>query len=75
LRDLVIRRCEPEDYKAVHLVYSSPLAMAETLGVPYSSEQTWREELARERDDTFAVVACVQGEVVGHLALSVLSPP
>ena len=64
MRDLVIRRCEPEDYKAVHLVYSSPQAMAETLGVPYSSEQAWRDELARERDDNFAVVACVQGEVV-----------
>jgi putative acetyltransferase len=75
LRDLVIRRCEPEDYKAVHLVYSSPQAMAETLGVPYSSEQAWREELARERDDDFAVVACVQGEVVGHLALSIYMNP
>ena len=75
MRDLVIRRCEPEDYKAVHLVYSSPQAMAETLGVPYSSEQAWREELARERDDDFAVVACVQGEVVGHLALSIYMNP
>jgi L-phenylalanine/L-methionine N-acetyltransferase len=75
LRDLVIRRCEPEDYKAVHLVYSSPRAMAETLGVPYSSEQAWREELARERDDNFALVACVRGEVVGHLVLSVYTNP
>jgi L-phenylalanine/L-methionine N-acetyltransferase len=71
LRDLIIRRCELEDYKAVHLVYSSPQAMAETLGVPYSSEQARRDELARERDDNFAVVACVQGEVVGHLTLSI----
>jgi putative acetyltransferase len=49
--------------------------MAETLGVPYSSEQAWREELARERDDRFAIVACVQDEVVGHLALSVYMNP
>jgi putative acetyltransferase len=75
LRDLVIRRCEPEDYKAVHRVYSSPGAMAETLGVPYSSEQAWREELAREREDNFAIVACVRGEVVGHLAPSVYMNP
>jgi L-phenylalanine/L-methionine N-acetyltransferase len=75
LRDLVIRRCEPEDYKAVHLMYSSPRAMAETLGVPYSSEDAWREELARERDDNFSLVACVQSEVVGHLALSVHMNP
>ena len=44
--------------------------MAETLGVPYSSEQGWREDLSRQREDNFAVVACVQGEVVGYLALS-----
>ena len=75
LRDLVIRRCELEDYRAVHLVYSSPRAMAETLGVPYASERAWREELARVRVDNFAIVACVRDEVVGHLALSVYMNP
>jgi L-phenylalanine/L-methionine N-acetyltransferase len=69
LRDLVVRRCEPEDYRAVHLVYSSPRAMAETLGVPFSSE------LAGQRDGHFPLVACVGGEVVGHLALSVYMNP
>ena len=54
----------------MRLVYSSLQAMAKTLGVPYSSEQGWREGLSRQRDDNFAVVACVQGEVVGYLALS-----
>ena len=75
MRDLIIRRCEPEDYKAVHLVYSSVQAIAETLEVPYSSEQAWRKERSPQRDDNFAVVACVQGEVVGHLALSVYMNP
>lgn len=75
MRDIFVRRCEPEDYKAVHLVYSSPLAMAGTLGVPFSSEQEWREELARPRDDNIPLVACVRDEVVGHLALSVYMSP
>jgi L-phenylalanine/L-methionine N-acetyltransferase len=75
LRDVVVRHTEPEDYRAVHLVYSSPRAMAETLGVPYSSEQAWREELDRRRDDNVSIVACVQGEVVGHLALSIYMNP
>jgi L-phenylalanine/L-methionine N-acetyltransferase len=75
LVDLVVRGCEPEDYKAVHLIYSSPRAMAETLGVPFSSERAWREELAGQRDDNFSLVACVRGEVVGHLALSVYMNP
>lgn len=75
MRDLIIRPSEPEDYKAVHLVYSSPRAMAGTLGVPFSSERDWREELARPRDDGVSIVACVPHDVVGHLALSVYTNP
>ena len=75
MRDLVIRRCEPQDYEAVHRVYSSPSAMAGTLGVPFSSAQEIREELSRERDGSFPLVACVDGEVVGQLTLSVYMNP
>ena len=75
MRDLIVRRCEPEDYEAVHRVYSSPRAMAGTLGLPFSSAQSVREELARERDGSFPVVACVGGEVVGQLTLSVYTNP
>jgi len=75
LRDLIVRRCEPEDYRAVYLVYSSPRAMSETLGVPFSSVQEVREELARERDGSFPLVACVGDEIVGQLTLSVYMNP
>lgn len=75
MRGLVIRHSEPEDYRAVHLVYSSPRAMAGTLGVPFATEQEWREELARLRNDSFSIVACVLDEVVGHLSLSVYMNP
>lgn len=75
MRDLVVRHTEPEDYKAVHLVYSSPRAMAGTLGLPFSSDQAWRGELDRPRDDNVSIVACVRGEVVGHLTLSVYMNP
>lgn len=75
MREVVVRRAEPEDYKAVHLVYSSPNAMADTLGTPFSSEQDWHEKLSRRRDDNVPLVACVRGEVVGHLALMVYANP
>jgi len=75
MRDLIVRRCEPEDYEAVHRVYSSPNAMAGTIGVPYSSAQEVREELARESDGSFTLVACVGEEVVGQLTLSVYMNP
>jgi len=75
LREIVVRRAEPEDYKAVHRVYASPRAMAETLGLPFSQDEDWREELSRQRDDNVSIVACVRDEVVGHLALSVYTNP
>jgi putative acetyltransferase len=75
LRDLVVRRCEQEDYQAVHRVYSSPRVMAGTSGVPFSAAQDVREELARERDGSFPLVACVADEVVGQLTLSIYTGP
>jgi putative acetyltransferase len=45
--------------------------MAGTDRVPFSSEQAVREELARERDGSFPLLACAGDEVVGQLTLSV----
>ena len=75
MHDLIVPRCEPEDYETVHRVYSSPRAMAGTARVPFSSEQAVREELARERDGSFPLLACVGDEVVGQLTLSVYTNP
>jgi putative acetyltransferase len=74
-REIVVRHAEPEDYGAVHLVYSAPLASAQTLGLPFSSDREWREGLARRRDDHVPLVACTQGEIVGHLGLSFYTRP
>ena len=59
----------------MHLVYSSPNAMAGTLELPFSSEQDRREKLSRPRGDDVTLVACVDGEVVGHLALMPYTNP
>ena len=75
MRHLIVRRCEPEDYEAVYRVYSSPKAMAGTIGVPYSSAREIREELVRKREGSFPLVACVGEEVVGQLTLSVYTNP
>ena len=75
MREVEVRRAEPEDYRAVHRVYSSPNAMAETLGIPFSSKREWREKLSENRDDVTHLVACVREEVVGHLALMVYACP
>jgi L-phenylalanine/L-methionine N-acetyltransferase len=75
LSDLTVRRGEPEDYEDVYRVYSSPNALAGTIGVPFSSPQEVREELARGSDGSFPLVACAGEEVVGQLTLSVYMNP
>ena len=70
-----IRHSEPGDYGAVHRVYSSPRTMAQTLELPYSSERAWREKLAERPNENVSLVACVEGEVVGHLLLMVYANP
>ena len=70
-----IRHSEPGDYGAVHRVYSSPLAMAQTLELSYSSERAWREKLAERPNENVSLVACVEDEVVGHLLLMVYANP
>jgi putative acetyltransferase len=67
--EITVRHSEPEDYQAVYRVYSGPLAMADTLGLPFSPKDPWRERLKEERDGEVSLVACLGTEVVGHLSL------
>ena len=67
--EITVRHSEPEDYEAVHRVYSGPRAIADTLGLPFSSREPWRERLAQQREGEVSLVACLGGEVVGHLSV------
>lgn len=71
---ITVRHSEPEDYEAVHQIYSGARAMADTLGLPFSKER-WRERLAEEREGEFSLVACVDSEVVGHLSVYLYLDP
>ena len=66
---LQIRRAEPDDYRAVHEIYSCPKAFAGTLQLPYPSLEQWRQRLAEPGDDTYSLVAVVGDRVVGHFGL------
>ncbi len=72
---LTVRHSEPEDYEALYRIYSAPRAMADTLGLPFSSTGSWRERLAEEREGEVSLVACAEEEVVGHLSLYVYPEP
>src|SRR5919108_2378019 len=64
-----IRRAEPGDYKAVQQVHSQPRAIWGTLQVPFPSEEVWKKRLTDAADEMYALVACVEGEVVAMAGL------
>jgi GNAT superfamily N-acetyltransferase len=49
--------------------------MADTLELPFSSRELWRERLAEEREGEVSLVACAGGEVVGHISLYLYPEP
>ncbi|MGH9900272.1 MAG: GNAT family N-acetyltransferase [Pyrinomonadaceae bacterium] len=66
---LHIRAAEPEDYVAVHEIFSRPKAQSGTLQLPYQSREFWRKRLAGADDGAYHLVAVVGDSVVGSLGL------
>ena len=69
LSEILIRHAEPDDYVAVHAIYSGPKAFAGTLQLPYPSLEMWRRRLAETAAGRYNLVAVVEGRVVGQLGL------
>lgn len=67
--DITVRHSEPEDYKALHRIFSGPRAIAGTLQMPFPRAETWRERLSEPQEGLYSLVACVEGKVVGSLGL------
>jgi putative acetyltransferase len=66
---ITVRRAEPDDYEALHKIFSGPRAVAGTLQMPLPSLEEWRRRLSEPSEATHQLVACVGGEVVGELTL------
>ena len=67
--EICVRHAEPDDYEALHRIFSGPKAVAGTLQLPLTSAETWRNRLAEPPEGLFSLVACADGEVVGSLGL------
>ena len=66
---VIVRRAEPDDHPALHRLFSGPRAIAGTMQMPFPSIEMWRQRLAEPPEGLFSLVACVEGDVVGSLAL------
>jgi len=67
--DIEIRHAEPDDIEAIHQIYIQPMVVWGTLQLPYSSVESQRQRLSKPDDGSYTLVACVDGEIVGHLKL------
>lgn len=66
-KSILIHRAEPDDYQAIHRIFSQPRVIWGTLQPPFPSGEVWRKRLAEPPEGTFNLVACV--EVIGQLGL------
>jgi len=67
--EIVVRHAEPDDHEAIHRILSGPLAISGTLQLPFQSVEAVRKRFFEAREGLYHLVACVEGEVVGHLGL------
>jgi hypothetical protein len=44
--EITVRHAEPEDYRALHRIFSGRRAIAGTLQMPFPQVESWRERLA-----------------------------
>ena len=72
---ITVRHAEPDDYEALHRLFSGPGVVAGTLQLPYPSAEAWRRRLAEPSEGTYSLVACADGEVVGSLGLETAARP
>ena len=66
---ITIRRVEPNDYEALHKIFTGPRVIWGTLQLPFPSAEMWRKRLAEPPEGFYSLVACVEGEVVGQCGL------
>jgi putative acetyltransferase len=67
--EIQIRHAEPGDLEAIHQIYIQPKVVWGTLQLPYCQVEGQRQRLSEPQDGSYALVACVDGEVIGHLKL------
>lgn len=69
MSDVTIRHSRLSDLEGISAVYAHELGYANTLQLPFPSDELWRKRLEGLDHSTKSLVAVRQGEVVGQLSL------
>lgn len=70
---IVFRRAQERDHADLFEQYQQPGVYSGTLQMPYPSEQLWKKRLSEENSGHTTFVAEVDGKVVGHAGVSLLT--
>ncbi|WP_119302760.1 GNAT family N-acetyltransferase [Dongia deserti] len=70
-----VRAAEVADVDALTRLFTHRNAYAQTLQLPLQSTELWRKRLAEPSDNHHALVATVNGELVGNLGLTRFTRP
>ena len=73
--EIAVRRAGPSDAEAIWKCYTAPVAVRNTLQMPYRSLESVREQLAKYGEGDHILVAAIDDEVVGVIGLHTSSRP
>ncbi|TPG58855.1 GNAT family N-acetyltransferase [Ewingella americana] len=71
MSEIVIRHAQASDAEALHQLYAQVSVYRDTLQLPYPPATLWEGRLATDVPGKFALVACIDGNVVGNITLKV----
>ncbi|NYU11743.1 acetyltransferase [Enterobacteriaceae bacterium CCUG 67584] len=74
MSEIVIRHVEAADAEALRQFNNHPGVYHQTLQLPHPSMEMWQERVMKKPSRRH-LVACLDGKVVGHLALDVMENP
>ena len=75
MSDIHIRRAVAEDAAAVAEIFSSELAVAGTLQIPYATAEQWKERLSPVQEGRISLVAVIDDEIVGNIGFYSIQRP
>lgn len=73
--EITVRHAEPDDYAALHRIFTAPRVVEGTLQLPYQSAEGRRRRMAEPREGFYLLVAAVGEDVVGSLGLEAIARP
>ncbi|CAI1134517.1 GNAT family N-acetyltransferase [Serratia ficaria] len=69
MSEIVVRHVETTDAQALQQLYSQPALYRDTLHLPLQSIELWQRRLAEQPPGMHNLVACLDGQLVGQLAV------